>query len=151
MVFEYKSVTVTLTKESNPLAVGAVVNACHLQIEITKWWKATCKKTVIFCSLLEQACKSSVQTLPINLKRDVRIQSYFTLMKYVTCSLKPIFLLTLTLEKVIQTDSEMRSINNWGEESTLSFGNLAHKRLQAKEVKVGERTDISFSVVRITF
>lgn len=72
-------------------------------------------------------------------------------MKYVTCSLKPIFLLTLTLEKVIQTDSEMRSINNWGEESTLSFGNLAHKRLQAKEVKVGEKTDISFSVVRITF
>ena len=32
-----------------------------------------------------------------------------------------------------------------------SFGSLAHKRLLAKEVKVEERIDISFFVVRITF
>lgn len=58
---------------------------------------------VILCPLKEQACKNSVKTQKINLKRrKVRIQSRSTLMKYVPCCLKTIFLLTLTLEIVIK-------------------------------------------------
>lgn len=77
--------------------------------------KLSIRKWLSFVAVREQAGKSSVKTPRINLKRrEVRIQSYFTLMKYVTRSLKIIFLLAPTLNSNADTDSEMRSITGVG-------------------------------------
>lgn len=66
----------------------------------------------LLSSTKQQACKSSLKTLRIKWKRrEFWTRLGDTLMKYVTCCLKTIFLLTLTLEIVIiETDSERRSI-----------------------------------------